>query len=276
MAYTLNSVNFTIYGIIPGRVAGGNVAVEGNFNLPARIGKTFHEWGDEDGIQAYTDASEIFFGGRDIKFEGFLIGNNSTCFANLKSFTDACDAVTGTQTFATPYGNYNVLVKSVVPTHYYGATKITVNFREPVVDISGGTLPGTGASDWQIDGIPFTSFGLYPSSKTGMTALPEYKPQSFTKYGMEGFQPTKRKNKILTIQGFVIGSGLVDFQSKIKALYLIFSSTGTRQIKLNNELYVTCFADTGFMVSELHYADNGIIAKFKIDLKVTAFSLTSF
>lgn len=275
MAYTLNSINFTVYGISPGQISGSNVAVEGNFNLPARIGKTFHEWGDEDGLQAYTDATEIFFGGRDINFEGTLIGTNPTVFTNLKSFTDAIDAVTGVRVFSTPYGDHNVLVKSVIPKHHYRGTKISVVFREPVVDISGGSLPGSTANDWQIDGIPFTSFGLYPSLKKGMTELPEQKVMKFTKYGTEGFQPTKRKFKTLTIQGFLIGSNLVDFQNKIKALYLKFSATGERQVKLNNELYVTCFADTGFEVSGLYYS-NQMVAKFKIDLRVTAFSLTSF
>ncbi len=275
MSYTLDGTDLTVYGITPGRKIGGNVALGGGFDLPQRIGKTYHSWGDESGIEAYTESSEIFFAGRDITFRGVLTGSYSECRTNLTSFVEACDSVTGTRTFSTPYGDFVGYVKRVTPTHFNGGTIIDMIFREPVADLSGGSLPVTGTGGSIIDNIPFTSFGVYLAENDEVSSLPERKPFSVTKHGAEGYNFSYRENKDLTLRGTIMATDLDDFKSKIKALYLLFSSSGTRQVKLNDTEYVTCFADKGFEVSNI-ICTSQVLASWRIQLKVTAYSLTGF
>lgn len=272
MAYTLNGTDLTVYGITPGRRAGGNVALSGGFDLPKRTGKTYHSWGDENGLEAYTESSEIFFAGREISFRGFMAGSYSDCRTYVKSLVDACDAVTGTQVFSTPYGDFTGYVKRVIPTYFNGGTLVDIIFQEPVADLSGGSLPVTGTSGSTIDNIPFLSFGIYLAENLDVTELMERKSVPVTKYGEEGYRYGYREHKNLVLRGTLIADDLDDFKAKIKSLYLLFSSSGNRQVKLNEKDYVVCFSDEGFTVSNMVCSTN-VLASWRIELKVISYSL---
>ncbi|MEL7586665.1 MAG: hypothetical protein AAGU19_08110 [Prolixibacteraceae bacterium] len=266
-AYKLNNVDLETYGILPG-MADGSIAVSGCFDLPARTGETYHEWDDEDGIEPYVDADEIFFAGRDLVFRGLIREGRDEVYYQLKQLYDAIAAFTAPVAFETPYGTFDVLVSSISPTHYNGLTEIEVKFREPVVDLTGGVLPATGSGQYTIDDIPFESFGLVVGAQKDRTALPDSKTQYYTKHGSEGYQITKRKAKKLTLTGFVRGNNLVDFISKVKALYLLFSSSGLRTLNLNNEIEIECFATNGFKVTNV-YLSGSVLASFSIELLIS-------
>ena len=269
MAYTLNSNDLlTKYAIRAGHSPSSNLALQGMFDMPSRIGETFHSWGDENGIEDWSASGDIYFGGRDLNLHGSIAGVNSVLNANLKTFYDDIQAVTGLNPLVTPYGNYSVIVRKVDPEYLPGGCSVAINFREPVVDLTGGILPASGVSDNTIDSIPLASFGLIPGSKKEVQSLPDLKEMQFTKWGAEGYQITKRKNKTLDLSGFVIGSSLADFQLKIKKLYKIFSSPGLRTIKINAEISVSCFAISGFTVDNVYIYNSGMIGKFKINLQV--------
>ena len=68
MAYALNSIDLSTYGIIEGRIRGGNVALQGQYDFPSRIGDVLHEGGDENYPEIYPDTDEMFWGGRDLTF----------------------------------------------------------------------------------------------------------------------------------------------------------------------------------------------------------------
>src|SRR5690606_5647566 len=70
--YILNGKHLSEYGIIPAQAPDSNIALTGAWDMPARIGKTYHEWPDEHNIEPYLLPEEIFFGGRDLKFYGLL------------------------------------------------------------------------------------------------------------------------------------------------------------------------------------------------------------
>jgi hypothetical protein len=236
--------------------------------MPERIGDCYHSWGDTDGIEPFVDLSEIFFAGRDIIFTGSIHGTASGINGYLNSFYTAINAATGLSIFETPYNSASGYVKSVIPEYFNGAAKVVMTFREPVVNLSG-SLPASGISAYTIDLIPFLSFGLYLSKAEALHDLPELKEQNFTKYGQEGYQITKRKNNTLECNGFITGSSLSDFQSKIQALYKIFSSAGTRTIVLNGVI-VVCFATSGFTIDNIILYNQGMIANFKMSLIVVS------
>jgi hypothetical protein len=274
MSYTLNTVNITTYGITPGHVNGSNIALSGCYSMPSRIGKTFHSWGDSNSIEPYVETGEIMFAGRDIVFIGAIFGTVSVITAYLKLLYTAIEAFSGLVAFATPYGTYSVYVKSVTPKMINGAASIEIIFREPVVTLTG-TIPSAANSDYTIDGRPFSSYGLYMSKADALNDLPEMKQQIFTQYGSEGYRISKRQNKTLELNGFIIGSSIADFQSKVSALYKCFSSSGTRNIKINNDINADCFLTEGFTIDNILY--NGeVIANFSASLMCYSVNYLSY
>lgn len=275
MAYLLDNIDlYNTYNIRAGHAPASNISLSGQYNMPERLGETYHSWGDSDGVEPFVLADEIFFAGRDIIFHGSIIGTASGLNGNLKTFYDTINAATGLSLFETPYCSASGYVKSVIPEYKNGGCSLVMTFREPVVDLSGASGV-SGTSNYTIDSIPFLSFGLYLSKAEALHDLPELKEQQFTKYGSEGYQITKRQNKTLEINGFIIGSSLADFQDKIQKLYKVFSSAGLisseglRTIVLNG-VTVVCFATSGFSVDNILLFNQGMIANFSISLIIVS------
>lgn len=265
--YILDSRELSDFGITGVHYSDSNIPFEGCYNLPERTGDTYHDWGDENGVESFTEDSDIILAGRDIKFSGLMVGSNMV--GNLKLLYDYIDSFKTLVTLDTQYGIFNVFIKDLKTEKLNTGTKITITFREPSISITG-TLPDTGESKYTIDSIPFLSFGLYLSNFKELQDIPEMKDQYFTKYLQEGYQITKRNHSTLEINGFIIGNSLSDFNSKVQSLYLIFSSSGERTIKLNNIISVECFAVDGFETSNIYVTSTVVIANFNISLIVTS------
>ena len=272
MAYLLNTVDFVDYDIIPSHISGGNIAVKGAFDMPARIGDISHEWGDENGLELYTEADELFFGGRDIVFEGHISGGRSTIYSALQSLNANIAAVSGLSVFSTPYGDFNVWAKSAEPKHYNDISTIKIEFREPVPVLTGGSIPASGGSDlYTIDSIPMTSFGLYTKEYDGVIGLPEPKNQYFTKIEAEGFQISKRKANEIDFTGILIANDLDAFKTNISNLYALFTSAGQRVFNLRSQVQITGIPAEGFKVDKVMMAGI-VIAELK--MKIIASSIT--
>jgi hypothetical protein len=272
MAYLLNSVDLTSYGITAGQFASSNIAVAGCFTMPSRIGDVFYEWGDENGVEPIDTGAldDRFYGGRDIGFMGFMVGAKSLIYDQLTAFYAAINsAPSGTIAFSTPYGDFNVYVNGVDVLQHNGACSLALTLREPVVTLTGGTIPAVGASPYQIDGIPMSSFGLYLSYRKDVFNLPELKPQYFTKLEAEGFQISKRKNNKYIFEGFLVGDSLADFQANVRNLYAMYDSAGLRTFKLTDDITFECLPANGFTISQVYYYDK-VIAKFRSELIVTS------
>lgn len=268
-AYLLNGIDlFTAYGVRAGHAPDSNIAMKGIYDMPARIGQVSYEWA-ESPIEPWVTADEIFFAGRDISFHGSIIGTNRQVNDGLQSLYDAVEAFTTLVVLSTPYGDFNVQVKTIEPEYHVGGCYLVINFREPVVDLTGGLLPGLSTSGYTIDQIPFMSFGLYYSKGSGVRSLAELKEQLFTKYGSEGYQMSKRKNRTFDVNCTLIASGLSDFQDKVENLYLLFSSENMRTIIINNEIRITSFAASGFTIENIYLLDTSVVATFKINLICT-------
>jgi len=265
MAYLFNSLNFDTLDIVAAHAGGGNIALQGWFDFPSRIGDVSHEWGDENGLEIYTASGDLFWGGRDIIFEGHISGSRTTIYSALKSLYGAASGATGLSVFSTPYGDFNVYVRKVQPTHSIDISKIKIEFREPVVSLTGGTIPGASASSYQIDGIPMSSFGLYAGDYKGVIDLPEMQQQLFTKIEAEGFSISKRKAGVVDFSGVLIAANLVTFIANIKNLYALFSSAGTRTFSLNGQVVITGVPVNGFRVENVMIAGE-VIAGFRTEI----------
>lgn len=138
--YKLNDVLLSDYGIIPARVKGEGIAVKGIFDCPERIEQTHFDWGDEDSVEPYVDPDELFFGGRDLEFAGIILGTRPEVEAQLRTLKNDIDAFYDRVIFETPYGNYCVYVKDIIPKFYKNGATLTIKFREP--DITSDCLSG--------------------------------------------------------------------------------------------------------------------------------------
>lgn len=131
--YRLNNILLSTYGILPGRVSGEGIAVKGIFDLPARIGETHHKWDEANGVEPFVDGDEIFLGGRDITFQGIMLGSKAEIETNIFNLKQAIDAFTATVPFETPYGNACVIVQKITPKIYIGGATVIMEFREPQI-----------------------------------------------------------------------------------------------------------------------------------------------
>ena len=269
MAYLLNDIDIlSTYGIYVGVIDNSNIGLSGWCDLPSRSGECFYDWGDENGIQPYVEEDDIMFNGRDLVLSGLILGSNFDLYFKLNKFYSAINAFTDLVVLSTPYGDFNVQILNIEEEHIFGACKLKISMREPIVDISGGEMPSVGEDNYSIDNIPMRNFGLYVENSKSPYDLPELKEQYFTKYGMEGFQIVFRKNNTMTINGNIMANNLSSFKQNILNLYFIFSSTGERTIKKNNETYINCFAKDGFSVTDIMIFDTIVIGKFSIELIV--------
>ena len=134
--YKLNNISFSDYGITAGRVRGEGIAIKGIFDLPKRHGDTHHSWAEANSVEPYVDADEIFLSGRDIFFQGVMLGDKATLTTNIESLKTAIADFNSVVPLETPYGNACVLVRKITPKIYKGGASILIEFREPEVGAS--------------------------------------------------------------------------------------------------------------------------------------------
>lgn len=255
---TLGGVDFSIFGIVPVQNGNGNIPIAGCWDLPSRIGKTFHDWGDQDGIQPYVRADEIRFGGRDISISAVIAAEyENQALRKLYSFYDFLGTLTGLSTLSTEYGSFQVLQKDEIKAEYYhqGILKMQMSFREPEITFSG-SIPAQDNSNFGIDGISFQTLGLKVLDVEGRHNLASTKPQQFTAYSKEGYQITKRNAREIGLKCIVLGTSLNDFSNKIKSLQKLFAKEGLRTITYRHDALREFFMKDGFQVSDV-FVENG-------------------
>jgi hypothetical protein len=268
MSYTLNSIDISTYSLIPVQGSDTNIALAGCFDLPARIGQTEYDWQDSDSIEPYVASEDMGFAGRDIVFTAMIKDTKTGAATKLNTFYTAINAWTGTKPFSTPYGVfYNVYVKSVNVVQYISVSLVTITLHEPKPVLTYGFMPSTASSTNMIDGIPFTSFGLYVSNQTDKVSLPELKKMDYTAYLVEKFKKVKRSALDFKIEGFIVGNDVSNFLDNVFALQNIFASPGLRSIVLNGNSAISCYAKSGFQITSVQKLDK-IYAKFSISLTI--------
>lgn len=271
MSYSLNNINLTILcNFIPGKQDKSNLALAGFMDMPARLGKCFNDnWKSIHGVEPYTSAEEIRFGGRDISLTGTIIGLNKDDLANkLKSLTDLINSFTGLVPLTSEkWGTFMVLVNEPISGVRIGqiGLRITIPMREPIVDLSG-TLPASDG-DMGFDGISFSALGGVLLSLDGdrwnRTAP---KSQELTAWFNEGYRITKTEAPKLNMKVFLRQPTFFQFRNKVKGLYAIFSKPGERNMIIKDDLYRRVFACSGFKIKGLNSRNNSFYGTLEIEL----------
>lgn len=271
MSYFLGGTNLSTFGFIPGHQPGSNLALSGFLDMPARLGKCFHDWASEVGIEPYTSASEIRFGGRDLSLTGAIIGTGKKdCIDKLAALQGLISSFTTLVNLTSDkWGTFQVYVHGDIQGDYLGekGLKITIPFREPVVDLSGIYPAGTPDNEYGFDGISFADLGgvltEFNGDRRNITA-----PKGFetTDWFKEGYRITKREASKLHIQIFISQSDFNAFRTKIKSLYQLFKAPGERNLIVKDDLYRRVFACDGFKVSKLNKRNAKFYGLVDIDL----------
>lgn len=181
--YKLNNIDLGSFGFIAGKQNESNIALTGGFDVPARIGKTFHSWGDEYSIEPYVFATEINYGERSISLVGYVYGNGKMdCRNKANRIFELIDRFSGLVSLSCKWGTYEVHINQSVTGAFIGdiALRMTFNFFEPVVFIEDRKIPRTNA-EYGIDGISFKDLGATLLRSTGnRTSRPIPKTLGFT------------------------------------------------------------------------------------------------
>ncbi len=140
--YKINDTDITTYGILPSPSSPGDLALSGALDFPKRLGTTEYNWGNE--TEAFVDAEDIEFDGRNLTFRGFLkAADRITFLAKVEAFKTACIACT---IFSTPLGDFPVILKDEIKVTEYlnsNVAIITVEFwQENITFGSAGTSSG--------------------------------------------------------------------------------------------------------------------------------------
>ena len=281
--YKLSNISLTNYSIIAGKISGSNIPTSGIMDMPERIGKVAHDWQDDNGIEPYVGATELFWAGRDIEFTGIL--NASTrgeAESYLASFYNNLRNLSGLVVFETPHGNFNVYVNKgikVVWLDYQGFCTINFTLREPVIAIPTPIIP-TGAlpNVYGIDSIAFSSFGIYLEKATlGNLSRPETNSGVFKAYENEGFQLTKPKVKSIDISLIATGANFADLKTNIELLFAILAQSGLRNLNIDGRI-LQAYNTKGFKVTDITETDNLAVARITLpmDLYEEIVSLNKF
>jgi len=269
MIFKLKDIDMELtWGMIPSQADGtSNIALAGHLDLPKRIEKTEHSWGDENGVEPYVSAGEIFHGGRDIDFQ-FIMDEEDEDAAYMKmlTFYAFLDGLASDElmTLSCDFGSWEVYVRDKVEVQDLGRGGISgvLKFREPEPDLTGvipvggdlGTLEGIDGIDWVALGFTFSdlgSMGVIRSSWAGLLNRPAPKGQEVISYGKEGFQVTKTGAREYTLNAFMQKESYTEMKTMISGLYALFTQPGTRVLVLNSSLLRIVYVKDGFSVKSV-------------------------
>ena len=269
--YRLNNIPLSNFGIVPGKLDDSNIAVAGILDMPARIGKTFHDWTGEAGVEPYVLPSEIRFGGRTLGFTGFINGNDAK--EQLQSYYREINSFSDLVLFETPWSEHQVYVKSKIEAQEPSSNfvKFRMEFVESVVPVPDHETTGTDLNIPNIDGISFKSLNMVLTGFNDRLNRPEIKDQQFTAYQTSGYQITPAKVLEFEMELAMYGLNYEDLKTKIEQLHAMMAAPGIREISTGRDSF-TAFCPSGFFVTRLLIADNYALAKVRLKLMATSAS----
>lgn len=267
MAYLINGTNLEeAFGIIPGQAPGSNLSLQGHLDFPVRLNTTARSWADQGGIEPYVSAGEIQFAGRDIAFYCYLkAANKKAGETQLLQFYDFLDSLTDLAAFATPWGTFQVRVSDKIEASHKGEGffTLTVKFREPVPDLTGGAIPESADPELVggIDGvdfgalgftvIDFTHLGIRYLTLKGIHERGAPKAQAAIGYFTEAYQVTKPQAREYTLNALIQAETYSQLAQTVKNLYALFKEPGTRALYLKNDLLRLVYVRNGFQIKQV-------------------------
>ena len=262
--YKLNGIDLKAeYGIIPIHSDNSNIALAGAWNLPSRLGKTYHDWGnDENGIEPYVNADEISFGGIDISFTGVLKqADKLTALQKCNELYAMLDSINGTALLETVYGNFTVKINGAVDGKFLGDGAVKIKIPMNIASLTLPTvLPTNGGATFDgygIDEVMFDKLGLIITAVENQFERP--KPKSGV------ISTTVEANEII-INAKIVQPDYASFLSVVDGLKALFSAPGLRTLKRKYDDERKVFATEGFQITDVIVNTGQVVATFVIKL----------
>lgn len=296
----LNGQPLAAFGFIPGRHADTNLAIRGAWDMPPRIGKTYHDWGGMKGVEPYVSADEIRFGGRDIDFTMFVQAPNANeALRRCYSLFDGIDLYTDLVPFQNDMlGTWNVYVRNRIQAEYIrnGVCSVLIPFREPIVDLSGdlptnipnyspvgldiglladslGALINIGQINYDgygIDGVMFKDMGLIILDMKRHLDRPQPKSREAIAYSHEPYRIDPTGIREITINALIRQPDYASFMAVIRGLYALFSKPGLRCMTKKDDALRDFFVKDGFTVSGVRVFSNIVYGLIELRISEVA------
>lgn len=267
--YKLNNIPLSNYGIYPGQAPLSNLALSGFLDMPERLGKTFHDWLDDEGLEPYVEADELFFGSRTITFHGLIAGTSQQdAVLKLREVYEDFGRLTDLIALSTPWGDFQVYLKDKIQARYMGNGWATLQmvFEQPLVAIPDEALPGERTIEqYHIDNIPFTAFGAFIEQTEGQYDRPELKAANFTSYNEAGYQLTKIGQSEVALRLWFHAADMATLQANVGAFHKLLASPGTRVINVD-DTERDGFVVGGFKVNEIRSLSGQTICQLNVTL----------
>jgi len=201
----------------------------GALDIPKRIGDTEYDWGDSNGVEAYTDADDLFWDGRDIMLSCYYSGSDFK--ADIETFEAA---IKGTDiTLTTPYGTHSVRLKKISEiSHVVPNTEVLIEITFFQTTVTAGSAPSAiGGSGITIGGYDFgADFSIHVSRVSGYGTMPGYHERKLS-YGSTPEQPgSYRSNREISLDLNGSFADIATLTSKIQALQAVLMSAGTKAL----------------------------------------------
>lgn len=269
MEYKINNKPIEELGLIPGRQSNSNIAITGCWDMPSRIGKVFHDWQDENGVEPYLRADEIFFGGRDISLYCWLKETDRGNFVGaVQSLYDYIDTLQGgVFPLSSEFGTWNVQLVDASPVSYLnkGFGNIELKFRQPVVDMIG-VLPSNTIGGVGIDNYSFAQLGIVKMLTKDQATRPSSKQWTATSYGVERIGVVRRNMREFTIDFFLDHPNYNSFRTCISNLKYLFSRPNARTLRLDDNTTREFFVKEGFKVTDVRITPNRVTAFLSLSI----------
>lgn len=256
MSYTINGNSFSDYNITI-------LSSQGALDIPKRLGEVDHNWGDSNGVEAYTDSDDLLWDGRMITLHGYYSGSDfisdiETMEASLKG---------SDLTLVTHYGTHTVRLARINENSQIKAnTRVFIDLEFWERTVSPGTPPAaTGGSGVTLGGYDFLQdFGLTVSMASGFGIMPEYNHRVLSYGNTPVSFSGNRANRTARI---VLAGHYADISTlvtNINNLKSVLMSSGTKSLVYRGTTKTVYFTDGAAV--EINYKAK--IARIILKLKI--------
>jgi len=213
----------------------------GALDFSRRLGDIDHDWKDSNGVEAYVDAADLLWDGREIKLLAFYKG--ADFISDLDTFRGLYEGVEAA--LVTTYGSHTATLKDIkVQREYVTNREVTLvlKFWEPVVTIAAPPAAGGGTGP-TIAGYSFWGdFGLRVQRVSGLHDV-QYRAMNRTYGNTPVGYSDNRKNRIINIHLNGKYTSLSSLITSINNLHGVMRAAGLKVFAYQGDNYNTYFAD---------------------------------
>lgn len=260
--YKLNNIDLAErFGFIPRQSGNTNLAISGCWDMPERIGKTFHDWEDQDGIEPYVAGPEIRWSGRDILLTGLLKGDDQADgLAKLYDLYAHISALDSVALLECELGSWNVMVNGEVKAEHIseGWYLVDIPFRQPVVYINAPVVePSDLGNELGIDSRSFADLGFIFLRLEQSYNRPAPKGLTITSWPYESERVNKIEAREIKLQGVFLSPDYSTFKNRLNGLYSLLAQPGLRSIIVDGQVLHRVFVKDGVQVQDVRITGDG-------------------